>query len=328
MRLKHVKTVTSRGKKYYYFNTGQKVQGKAVYSRLPDPASESFFTTYAAMKAGRTKRANAKSYMTVAKLINLYEKSDRFNALSSSSQKGYLIALTKVNHNFGNAPADDLQPSDVTLFMDEHAATPGSANMVKSVIGAMYKWGRKREHTIAKPVEAVDKLSVSEHEPWPEPLLERALLSDNDRVRLAVHLLYFTGQRIGDVVRMRWADINGGYIHVIQQKTGLELQVPIHSRLQLELDQTPRKGFNIIGRFTGAPIGPQPIRIAIKKFAGNFVPHGLRKNAVIALLEAGCSEDEVGGITGQGPQMVRHYSKGISKRRLGDAAILKWEKKV
>ena len=49
---------------------------------------------------------------------------------------------------------------------------------------------------------------------------------------------------------------------------------------------------------------------------------------MIALLEAGCSENEVGGITGQSPQMVRHYAKRINQKTLGGAAILKWEKKV
>lgn len=328
MRLKHVKTVKTRGKEYHYFNTGQRDdKGNVVYTRLPDPASASFFSTYAALKAGRTKRENVRQLLTVSKLIELYQKSDKFNSLAPNTQKVYIISLRKIDLYFGEAPADDLTASDVTLYMDEHSETPGAVNLVKAVIGAMYKWARKRGHATIRPVEDVDKLTIAEHEPWPAELLERGLVADNPRVRLAVNLLYFTGQRIGDAVNMRWADIKDGHIHVVQQKTGKELAVPIHSRLQAELDRTPRIGFNIITRWTGAPIGPQPIRIAIKKFAGEYVPHGLRKNAVIALLEAGCSENEVGGITGQSPQMVRHYAKRINQKTLGGAAILKWEKR-
>lgn len=327
MRLKHVKTVKTRGKEYHYFNTGQRDDKEnVVYTRLPDPASASFFSTYAALKAGRTKRENVRALLTVSKLIELYQKSDKFNSLATNTQKIYIISLRKIDLYFGEAPADDLTPSDVTLYMDEHSETPGAVNLVKAVIGAMYKWARKRGHATIRPVEDVDKLTIAEHEPWPPELLERGLVADNQRVRLAVNLLYFTGQRIGDAVNMRWTDIKDGHIHVVQQKTGKELDVPIHSRLQAELDATARIGFNIITRWTGAPIGPQPIRIAIKKFAGEYVPHGLRKNAVIALLEAGCSENEVGGITGQSPQMVRHYAKRINQKTLGGAAILKWEK--
>ena len=55
------------------------------------------------------------------------------------------------------------------------------------------------------------------------------------------------------------------------------------------------------------------------------VPHGLRKNAVIALLEAGCSVAEVSAITGQTLQIVEHYAKARSQRRLSRSAIEKWQ---
>jgi hypothetical protein len=39
------------------------------------------------------------------------------------------------------------------------------------------------------------------------------------RQRLAYALLLYTGQRVGDVVKMRLADISADGIHVVQQKT-------------------------------------------------------------------------------------------------------------
>ena len=58
-----------------------------------------------------------------------------------------------------------------------------------------------------------------------------------------------------------------------------------------------------------------------------LVPHGLRKNAVIALLEAGCTVAETAAITGQTFNMVEQYARQVDQRRLGDAAILKFENK-
>jgi hypothetical protein len=55
------------------------------------------------------------------------------------------------------------------------------------------------------------------------------------------------------------------------------------------------------------------------------VPHGLRKNAVNALLEAGCSAAEAASISGQSLQMVEHYAKQRAQARLADAAVLKWQ---
>jgi len=55
------------------------------------------------------------------------------------------------------------------------------------------------------------------------------------------------------------------------------------------------------------------------------VPHGLRKNAVNALLLAGCTIAEVGSITGQSMQVIEHYAARVNNRKLGEAAILKMD---
>ena len=56
-----------------------------------------------------------------------------------------------------------------------------------------------------------------------------------------------------------------------------------------------------------------------------FVFHGLRKNAVNMLLEAGCTEAEVSAIVEMSEQMVRHYARDVNKRRLARSAMRKLE---
>jgi integrase len=56
-----------------------------------------------------------------------------------------------------------------------------------------------------------------------------------------------------------------------------------------------------------------------------LVFHGLRKSAVVTLLEAGCTTAMVQAITGQSIQMVEHYARGVNQAKLADAAILAWE---
>jgi integrase len=54
--------------------------------------------------------------------------------------------------------------------------------------------------------------------------------------------------------------------------------------------------------------------------------HGLRKNAAIALAEAGCSPHEIMAITGHRTlEMVTHYAKRVSQRTLARSAMEKWE---
>ncbi len=70
---------------------------------------------------------------------------------------------------------------------------------------------------------------------------------------------------------------------------------------------------------------PQPHPLWPIKKAG-LVFHGLRKSAVVTLLEAGCTDAEVAAITGQSRQMIEHYSKQVNQKKLAAAAILKWER--
>jgi hypothetical protein len=57
----------------------------------------------------------------------------------------------------------------------------------------------------------------------------------------------------------------------------------------------------------------------------NVVFHELRKNAVCMLLEAGCTEAEVGALVEISEAMARHYGKEVNKRRLRSNAMRKLE---
>lgn len=95
---------------------------------------------------------------------------------------------------------------------------------------------------------------------------------------------------------------NDGTISVRQEKTGKELVIPGHRDLQLVLDGIPRRV-----RDRG------------------LVFHGLRKSAVVMLLEAGCTDAEVAAVTGRSRKMVEHYARQVRQKKLAAAAVLKWE---
>ena len=52
--------------------------------------------------------------------------------------------------------------------------------------------------------------------------------------------------------------------------------------------------------------------------------HGLRKLAVDALLEAGCSVAEAAAIVGMSMGMVEHYGRKRDQALLADRAMRKW----
>jgi integrase len=180
----------------------------------------------------------------------------------------------------------------------------------------------------AKPTESVELFDETPHEPWPEWLLEQALA--DEQVRLPVALLYYTAQRIGDVCRMRWSDIRDGAIAVTQQKTGKSLAIPFHAELAKLLSSAPKEGLTILSA-NGRKRSEKALRDKLQAWAAErgqkIVPHGLRKNAVIALLGCGCSVAETAAISGQTLQMVEHYAKNRDQAKLAGAAVLRWEGK-
>lgn len=330
--IQYVKRTKAKGRFYYYFDTGQTDdKGKRVWKRLPDPSDRSFTATYAAMLGHRARRDNAVAQLSLTKLIDMYQASDVFlKKKAASTQRLYRLYQAELVDKLGTAPAQKIERKDIVLLLDQMADRPGAANMVKRAGSAAYAWGRKRGHVTNDPFFEIEEMETGEHDPWPEEALKLALEAEEDLPRLAAHLLYYTAQRIGDINALTWRDVQGDYICMTQQKTGKALEIRIHEDLAKELAKHPRSLTTIIPGKAGEAKNNR-VRLALQKVVSphgyKVVPHGLRKNAVNALLEAGCSAAETAAISGQSLQMVEHYAKRRSQKKLGQTAMLKWERK-
>lgn len=329
--LPYVKRFPAKGKVYFYFDTGRrKANGRKVFVRLPDYDDPTFFAAYAALKGHRTRRQE--TLPTVASVAALYQKTDTWARLSPGTHKVYRVTLNKVLAEFGEFPLGDVTRKLVWQVLDEIPG-PASRNLFVAVLGALFKFARQRDLTDAEPTKDIPKFQTGEHAPWPKALLAKALASEDATVRLAVHLLYFTGLRVGDVCALRWSDVQGDRIVVVPQKTRAQkktLAIHMHRALREELARTPKLGMAILAKLNGTRLAPQTILARLKAFAadhgaGRVVTHGLRKNAVNALLEAGCTIPEVQAVTGQSVEMVMHYAAKVDQGVLSEAAILKLE---
>ncbi len=129
-----------------------------------------------------------------------------------------------------------------------------------------------------------------------------------------------TGQRIGDVLEMRWSDIQDGAFFVKQNKTKKELWVPILPELQTALNAASRHSVFILTNergtnrwsYRGASQAVRNVRLKIGATA--FDIHSWRYNAACELLEAGCQDDLIAAVTGQSPAMVLHYTKKVRQK--------------
>jgi len=326
---RHVKLVTAKGRNYYYFDTGKRENGKKIYTRLPDLRDPKFGGALAACQ-GHRKRGATVEMVTVPKLIDLYQKSPIYREeLKPGSRKLYDIQLAKLERLLPSAPVSLISTFDMQKLFDNMGETPGAANSFLGVCGALFKWAKRRGYMGTNPVTGIEPFKLGEHEPWPKPVLQAALASKDSKVRLLVHLLYYTAQRLNDTLSLRWSDVEDGRLIIRQDKTDKLLSIPLHSALKAELAKTPRKGLLIAVTERGRRYDEDTARDILKTFCRDHgverVPHGLRKNAVIALLEAGCSVPETAAISGQSLKVVEHYAKERDQAKMADSAVLKWQ---
>jgi integrase len=326
---KHVHKKAAKGRTYYYFNTGKGL------SRLPDIRHRDFPKALQNAQAQRTKKQGPEGVKSFDWLCRLYEKSPEWRALKDASRALYSRHLGYANENLRNAqgysaPLTVITAEQIVAIRDKFAHQPGTANGILKAVGSLYAWAgtKGRKYVKENVASEIERLEEGEHEPWPEWLIEDAL--DDPAVRLPVALLYFVGQRTGDTVRMGPQNIVGGSVHFTQQKTGTALRIPLHSRLlQIIEADAPKGAMLFLLNERGKPMTGPALRARLQKWAATrgqkIVPHGLRKNAVNALLESGCSAAEVSAVTGQSMAMIEHYAKKRDREHLAGSAIVKFE---
>jgi integrase len=122
---------------------------------------------------------------------------------------------------------------------------------------------------------------------------------------------------------MRWSQYDGEGIGVRQEKTDALVWIPCHRTLKAALDTADRRSDFIVGTGYTAKGLSQLINRSLQRVgAEQYTAHGLRKNAAIALAEAGCTPHEVAAITGhRSLSMVQHYTTGAEQKKLARRAI-------
>jgi len=221
------------------------------------------------------------------------------------------------------------------MSVKDKTAEPGLPHQSECALAEQGHWSVPRGWRTDNPCLLVPKLKTGDgYEPWPWEVIELVEKHGPRWMWHAVALAVYTGQRQGDVLAMTRAKVKDGLIEVRQEKTGRNLIIPAHQKLLTVLETMKGDSVQLLTNTRGLPWTKDGFRASwAKALVGPLVQiseaslvfHGLRKSAVVTLLEAGCTDAEVSAITGQSRAMVEHYSRQVNQRKLAAAAILKWE---
>lgn len=340
LRLRYVNDFVDRhGRTRFYFRH----QGKRW--PLPDePGTAAFTARYDQLLANEVKARPSRGNVafgpgTLGWVIEKWVASKGFQAKATSTQNRYRSILDTIRKLFGRGLLVDLRERHVRAIRAEFKST-SAADLSLILLSSLWSFAKEnlsRElHNVdlgVNPVREVAKLHQKsfEYEPWPDALIEKFQTHARpaEAMRLALNLLLFTGQRLGDVAAMTWAQYDGEGIQVRQEKTKEPVWIPCDARLKAQLDATPRRsdfilttqfneGYNKKSLSNAVAAG-----VAAAGFEG-FSAHGLRKNAGVALAEAGCSDHQIMAVLGHRSYVQAHgYTRRARRKVLAREAVAK-----
>lgn len=149
----------------------------------------------------------------------------------------YEVAARHVKHAFADFTPDQVTPGDVHEFMDQRSKTPNMANRCLWLISRVFALAVQRNIVPANPAASIDRLPVGKRTRR-ITAREYAAIYDHasPRLRVVMDLCALTGQRVGDVLKLRRADLTDDGVYFRQAKTGAELVVAWKPELKAATD--------------------------------------------------------------------------------------------
>lgn len=310
--------------KYIYFER----KGQRPIRIYGTPGTPEFALTYAKLLNGVVPQPTTRNFKA---LVRSYHASKRYRDLAPRTARDYDKITEWVVDTLGHLPVAGMQRKDVIRARDANADKVRFANYIVQVLRILM------EHAIdlgwkdagtnpAKGVELI-KSDRDERQPWPADLVAKYRAKATGRALLIFELCLGTGQRIGDVLKMRWSDIEGDGIRVKQGKTKAALWVPFTAHLRAVLEQTPKVGLTICawgknGKATSYR-GAADLIMAVRKQIGAeaYDIHSLRYSAAAELAALGCSDELIQSVTGHSTtaMVVKYAGPARQKARAKQA---------
>jgi integrase len=293
----------------------------------------------AAFDAAYDRRRNPNPE-TLHGLITAFRGSSDFKTISASTKRAYNGYLDVLKDEFGNLTFSDLESKKTRgvfkAWRDTRAENPRAADYAWTTLARVLSFGKDRGLLSINVAERGGRLySVDRREKtWTDADMSAFNGVACQELRLALLLAFWTGQRQGDLLALRWSSYDGSVFRLRQSKTGRRVVIPAASQVQRALGSATRRSQTILCNTRGKPwtLGGfatswRKTRIAAGIEGLTF--HDLRGTAVTRMALAGCSIAEIGAITGHSPKDIdailhTHYLGG--QRELAAQAMARWDR--
>lgn len=256
-----------------------------------------------------------------AEVVGAYKTSPKYRNLSNGTKRNYGYLLKEIEARFGDTEIrafnDRKMRGKILEWRDKMALTvPATAELCLTLLKVIVKFGDSRAMLDVNILAGVEKNRPSKSRAsiiWTATEIGLILKSCANEVAWAVKLALLTGQRIGDLIRLKWSDIRSNVLCFTQQKTGAQMEIPIGKALARLLGEIPRRAETILTNTLCRPWckDGSSLRSAwraaltlagLDKLGKHF--HDLRGTAITCLADMGCTEAQIAAITGHSLEHV------------------------
>ena len=294
----------------WYYPHGARGKGYRLHA---EPNTPAFFAEMAKAAMGTLPEPAR----TIKKLVAHYQASDRWSELAANTRKSYSRHFAYFVSVIGNVDPARLRTVDVVRMRDALRETPTDASRKVGAMVTLLNYARLIgwvKENVALGIPAL-KGRRPPREPWPAEMID-AYRKDADGLALLIfEMCLGTGQRIGDVLAMTWADVAPEGIKVKQAKTKTRLLIPPTARLAAILAETPRAGMTIVAQPNGRRVSysyAAKLVSDVRKRIGaeRWDIHALRYTAASEIAALGLSDEVIEAVTGHAPGgLVRLYAR-------------------
>jgi integrase len=272
---------------------------------------------------------------TVSHFLDEWQRSLEWKELKPSSKRLYETYIKHLYDAFKHEDIKTIERGHLLTVRDviANVSGHGAAATFCRASSVFFKWCVEYNKIKISPATNMLKPLKSGH--WSTWTLDQALKAEAELpapYNKVVYLARHTAQRRGDLCNMCWADYDGSYIKVIQQKTGTALNIPVSGDFKTVLDQwkAETKGLTILQNKDGTRIDPATLTSYFARvlkrhgFPEGLNVHGLRKLAAVTAAEAGCTVHEIAALTGhKSLKMVQLYTENVNQQKVADAAVVR-----
>lgn len=239
--------------------------------------------------------------------------------LSANTVKQYSAAAERLKEIFAEFEPRQVLPRHVAAVKMQLADTPNMCNRILSFLRVVFGYALEWQEVDSNPCAGIKRHEEARRDRYiTDGELHALLAASSPYIRGILEMCYLTGQRIGDVLAIRLADISPEGVTFTQQKTGSKLIVGMTPDMQAVIDRAkslPRKvrGMTLFCSRAGKPVSYFSVRDAFRALRDatgidGVTIHDIRAKSLTDADREGKSAQTLGGHTDA--RMTARYLRG------------------